>query len=158
MKAKFLMLALWAGSLSSFAFAQNPAGSGDHRTVVSDAEVKVPANSPDGYPLGALHKGDVISLQYVSGQWKAHGHVASDNPDVVQEERGHQNESRLVIARRSSSGHASSVIALVPPLTTRTPFKFTVPEDRDDLVLRINKNSENTGNPGAVTYHLIVTR
>ncbi|EDY21726.1 hypothetical protein CfE428DRAFT_0971 [Chthoniobacter flavus Ellin428] len=140
------------------AFAQNPTASGDQRKAVTDSEVKVPANTPDGYPLGALRRGDVISLQYVSGLWKAHGHVASDNPDVVQEERGHQNESRLVIARRSTSGHASSVIALVPPLTARTPFKFTVPEDRDDLVLRINKNSENQGNPGAVTYHLIITR
>lgn len=156
MKMKFLLCALLALNFS--ASGQTPSVSGDHRTPVSDSEVKVPSNSPDGYPLGALKKGDVISLQYVTGQWKAHGHVASDNPDVVQEERGHQNESRLVIARRSTNGHASSVIALVPPLTVRTPFKFTVPEDRDDLVLRINKNSENTGNPGAVTYHLIITR
>jgi hypothetical protein len=132
--------------------------SSEKRVVVSDARVKVPANSPDGYPLGALRKGDVVTLQYIEGLWKAHGHLATDNPDVVREERNHQDESRLVIARASSKGKAGSVIALVPPLTTKTPFTFRVPEDRSDLVLRIHKNSEDKGNPGEVTYQLKITR
>ena len=90
-----------------------------------DARVKVPANSPDGYPLGELRKGDVVSLQYVEGLWKAHGHVASDNPDLVREERNHQDESRMAIARASTSGKAGAVVAMVPPLTAKTPFTFS---------------------------------
>jgi hypothetical protein len=126
-------------------------------TVVFDGQVKVPANTPDGYPLGALRKGDVVTLQYIDGLWKAHGHVASDNPDLVREERNHQDESRMVIAS-AAKGRPGAVIALVPPLTAKTPFIFKVPEDRSDLVLRINKNSEDKGNPGVVTYQMKIVR
>jgi len=138
--------------------ANSTSNTDNRRTLVSDSRAKIPANSPDGYPLGALRKGDVVTLQYIEGVWKAHGHIASDNPDVVVEERNHQDESRLVIARASTNGKPGTVIALVPPLTTKTPFTFPVPEDRNDLVLRIHKNSENKGNPGAVTYSVKIMR
>jgi hypothetical protein len=129
-----------------------------HRVLVADARAKVPANSPDGYPLGALHKGDVVTLQYLDGMWKAYGHIASESPDMVVQERGHQDDSRLVIARASTNGKPGAVIALVPPLTAKTPFTFAVPEDRSDLVLRIHKNSENKANPGVVTYSVKILR
>jgi hypothetical protein len=135
-----------------------PAASNGSHNVVIDTRVKVPANSPDGYPLGELRKGDVLTLQYLEGLWKAHGVVASDNPDLVREERNHQDESRMAVASASKGGRPGAVIALVPPLTAKTPFVFKVPEDRNDLVLRINKNSERKENPGQVTYQLKITR
>jgi hypothetical protein len=137
-------------------FAVRPRASAQD-ALADTKRVKIPANSPDAFRLGSLKKGDVIVLRYIEGRWKAHGHLATDNPDVVQEERGHQGESRLAIASASKNGSPGAVIALVPPLTTKTPFKFSVPQDRDDLVLRINKNSQDQGNPGAVTYELTIS-
>lgn len=127
-----------------------------HRNVVSDTRATIPANSADAYALGPLRKGDVVTLQYLDGLWKSFGNVGSDNPDAVAPDRRHGDDSRMVIARASSNGNPGGVVAMVPPLTAKTPFTFSVPEDRNDLVLRINKPHDR--NPGKVTYQVKITR
>jgi hypothetical protein len=59
-----------------------------HNAVVLDARATIAANSPDGYHLGAVRQGDVVTLQYVEGLWKALGHLATENPDAPTLEHG----------------------------------------------------------------------
>ncbi|HEY3898418.1 MAG TPA: hypothetical protein VGM54_07385 [Chthoniobacter sp.] len=126
-----------------------------HRTVVLDSRATIPANSAGGYSLGAVRQGDVITLQYVSGLWKGHGGIASDNPDEL---NGKNDESRLVIARGANKGAPGEIIVMVPPRTAKTAFSFTFPTSREEVVLRIHKNSENPKNPGSVVYQVQVSR
>eukprot|EP01031_Cornospumella_fuschlensis_P009253 gene9253-11368_t len=49
---------------------------------VLGAKVDIPANSVDGHKIGALRKGAVITVSYVSGKWKNNGVIGSDNPDA----------------------------------------------------------------------------
>ena len=125
-------------------------------SVAFDAQATIAAGSPDGYHLGALRKGDMITLQYEKGLWKAYGHIPTDNPDAAV--LGHEDQSRLVIAHAPVNAKPGDVIVIVPGETASKPFTFTVPAAADDFVLRINKNSDNPKNPGSVVYHLKIAR
>jgi hypothetical protein len=127
-----------------------------HGSVLLDARATIPANSADGYHLGAVRQGDVVTLQYVEGLWKALGHLATENPDAPKLEHG--DESRLVIAHAPVNGKPGNVIAMVPPGTITKPFTFTIPTTREDIILRIYKNSDNPKNPGSVVYQVKITR
>ena len=127
-----------------------------HGAVLLDARATIPANSADGYHLGAVRQGDVVTLQYVEGLWKALGHLATENPDAPTLEHG--DESRLVIAHAPVNGKPGNVIIMVPPGTITKPFTFTIPTTREDIILRIHKNSDNPKNPGSVVYQVKITR
>jgi len=130
-----------------------PAG---QESVVLEAQATIAASSPDGFHLGAVRQGDVITLQYEKGLWKAVGRIATENPDASELEHG--DVSRLVIAHAPVNGKPGDVIVMVPPGTVLKPFTFTVPATADDLVLRIHKNSDNYQNPGSVVYHVKIVR
>jgi hypothetical protein len=140
--------------LAAMAAAVTPLGARPGQTTVLNATVTIPPNNPDGYKLGPVRKGDVISLQYVSGKWKDHGILAQWNPD----EAGSEETSRLAIALPSKGGAPGDTVAVVPPGTVAKPFTYTFPASRDQVVLRISANSNNTANPGAVVYQVKVTR
>jgi hypothetical protein len=127
-----------------------------HNAAVLDARATIPANSPDGYHLGAVRQGDVVTLQYVEGLWKALGHLATENPDAPALEHG--DESRVVIAHAPLNGKPGNVIIMVPPGTITKPFTFTIPTTKDDVILRIHKNSDNPKNPGSVVYQVKIAR
>ncbi|MDB6118968.1 MAG: hypothetical protein JWO08_2749 [Verrucomicrobiaceae bacterium] len=118
--------------------------------ALAGAEVKISANDANGFDLGPVNRGDVIILQYVAGLWKSHGILATANPDDPKEGGGDIN--RLVIAVAAEKGMPGKVIKIVPPSTMGKPFKFTFPTSRPGAVLRINENSNNPNNPGAVIY------
>ena len=128
-------------------------------TVTSGSEtiVIVPANNPNGYRLGAVKRGDSITLQYVDGKWKSQGGIASESPDRLAATYG--DNDRLVIARAmDDKGQPGDVIKVVPPETAAKPFTFVFPTSRDDVVLRINSNSSRKENPGTVTYKMKLVR
>ena len=111
----------------------------------------IPANSADAFPLGAIRSGTKISLQYVSGNWKAWGHVASANPDDDKPKEGDQ--CRVVIALPSKDGKPGRVLRVVPGKTATKPFVYDVQTDYPELVLRIHgRNDVFAGNPGSVKY------
>lgn len=125
------------------------------RKVILDTKATIAANSPAGFKLGPVKQGDIITLVYLEGKWKGHGKLPTDNPDTLKEETP---ESRLVIARAPKGNKPGDVIVLVATETTVKPFVYTVATSRDDLVLRINQNSDNKDNPGSVTYHVKIAR
>ena len=127
-------------------------------TPTVDAEVKIPANSPDGYRIGPVKAGDVITLQYVEGKWKAWGGIATSSPDEAREESGKEGQCRLVIAEASRNGVPGKILKVVPAETIGKPFIYKVATTRDDIVLRIAANSNAPSNPGQVTYKLKVVR
>jgi hypothetical protein len=121
-----------------------------------EMEVTIPANSMDGYVLGAVGKGDVITLQYVSGLWKNHGFIPTENPDDPKGKGG--ENTRLVIALPAEKGLPGKLIKVVPPSTAATPFTFTFPTTRDSVVLRINSNRGGEKSPGKVVYRVQIRR
>jgi hypothetical protein len=125
-----------------------------HRSVVLETKATIPANSAGGFKIGAVRQGDVITLQYVEGLWKGHGGIASDNPD----DQLKDDESRLAIARGPVKDKPGDVIAIVPGDTTKKAYSFTFPTTREDVVLRIHKNSDNKKNPGSVVYQVTLMR
>lgn len=127
------------------------ATSGPESTVI------VPANTPNGYRLGAVKRGDSITLQYIDGKWKSQGGIPSESPDRLAATYG--DNDRLVIARAmDDKGKPGEVIKVVPAETATQPFTFVFPTSRDDVVLRINANSDRKENPGTVTYKVKLVR
>jgi len=132
-----------------------PGSAVGQRTVILDTKATIPANSAAGFKLGAVKQGDIITLQYIDGKWKGHGHIPTENPDTTTDS---EDESRLVIARPPKGKKPGDVIVVVPRETTTKPFVYTVATTRDDVILRINKNSDNKDNPGSVVYQVTITR
>lgn len=124
--------------------------------VLREENVVIYPNNPTGYKIGLLKAGDQITLSYVSGTWKDHGRLATENPDRPST-NDDGSRSQLVIARAPQGYTPGAALAVVPPGTKTQPFTFTVSAS-EDVVLRIKENSDNKGNPGAVTYRLKVTR
>lgn len=121
-----------------------------------ETTVTIPANTPNGYRLGAVQRGDTITLVYVSGKWKSRGGSATETPDDPKATYGEAD--RLVIAEAAdASGAPGKVIAIVSPETTLKPFTHLVQESCSEVVLRININSERKENPGEVIYKLKVS-
>jgi hypothetical protein len=137
-----------------------PAGNPSPPAVTPSAPetpVAIPANNVNGYKIGPLKKGNVITLSYVSGKWKNDGKLASDNPDADFTERG--ETTRLVIASGRYKTKPGPVLVMVPPGTAAKPFSYTRLEDVENVVLRINEDSDDyETNPGAVTYKLSISR
>jgi hypothetical protein len=136
--------------------AQSDAKAPPGKTTVVEARAVIHPNNPDSYKLGPVKAGDVITLQYISGSWKDHGRVPSDNPDSAKIEK--LNGSRLVLAGPSRGGKPGELIAVVPHGTAQNPFVYTVQTPRDQVVLRIHLNSDNQANPGSVVYQVKITR
>ena len=117
------------------------------------------------YLLGGLRplrppfvkRGDSITLQYIDGKWKSQGGIPSESPDRLAATYG--DNDRLVIARAmDDKGKPGEVIKVVPAETATQPFTFVFPTSRDDVVLRINANSDRKENPGTVTYKVKLVR
>ena len=122
-----------------------------------EIQVSIPANEVNGYKIGPLKKGVVITLTYVGGSWKPDGKVASDRPDAEKPERG--EKSRLAIASGRYKTQAGPVLAVVPAGTATNPFSYTLEADVENVVLRINEDGNDfADNPGAVTYRLKIAR
>ena len=133
--------------------ADHPVDAAGH-TIVLEARAQIPANDPNGYRVGAVKKGDLITLTYVSGKWKNDGNVPSEDPDVGGSSRG--DDIRLVISKATKTDNAGPMITMVRPGTANKPFTYTFPMDHDDVVLRIRTGTKNS--PGAVVYNVKVTR
>ena len=149
------MKSFWCAIALAF-FALSPAWAAPGDTVVTDSEVTIPANSPNGYRLGPVKQGDTLTLQYVKGLWKAYGHIATEDPDSRR--TAHGDECRLVLAGPAQGGRPGPLIATVPPNTAEKPFIYVFPSDRAEVVLRIHTNSDVQHNPGKVTYKVKLTR
>ena len=119
------------------------------------AEVTIPANSPNGLRLGSVKRGDSITLQYVSGVWKAHGGIATENPDAAKT----KDDDRLVIAESADeNGEPGRIIWMVPADTAIQPITYSFQSTREDVVQRIHSNSQRKENPGHVTYMVKLVR
>lgn len=131
-------------------------GSPSHTSPFFPQEtVSISANSPNGYRIGPVHKGDTITLQYVSGLWKDHPQMATENPDA--KIPGYDGAEQLVIAHGAKGNRAGDIIQIVPGETISRPFSFSFPQDIDDVVLRIHSHSDHKDNPGEVKYKLGLT-
>lgn len=118
-----------------------------------ETTITISANDPNAYRIGAVKKGDTITLAYVSGKWKSKGGIATESPDDPK--ATYKDDDRVVIAEPATeSGAAGKVIAIVPPETSLKSFTYLVQTSRPEVVLRINTNSERKENPGTVTYKL----
>lgn len=116
----------------------------------------VPANDVNGCKLGPLKKGSVITLSYVTGKWKDHGKLPTDNPDADFTEMG--DATRLVIANGRYKTKPGPVIVKVPAGTATKPFSYTLAEDVSNVVLRINKDDNDyEANPGSATYKVKIS-
>ncbi len=135
-----------------------PAGEARAEAPVAGQELRItiPANDPNGYRIGAVKRGDEITLQYIEGMWKNHGGIATANPDDPKVDGG--DENRLAIARGAVNGAPGELIKLVPGDTRKKIFRFIFPTSREEVVLRINTNSDRKQNPGAVVYSMKLTR
>jgi hypothetical protein len=121
-----------------------------------EKRVSIPANDVNGFKIGPLKKGSVITVSFVGGGWKPDGKVASDSPEVERPERG--EKSRLVIANGRYKTQAGPVLAVVPAGTSIKPYSYTLTADVENVVLRINEDGNNyADNPGSVTYKLKVS-
>ena len=147
-----------AASAPAMAVAPTPAAVKPPATTDGrEATVAILANTPDGYRLGGVKRGDTITLEYVSGKWKSKGGIATENPDDPKAAYG--EDDRLVIAEAASpEGVPGKVIKVVPPETSLKPFTYLMQTSRDDVVLRIHSNSDRKENPGSVTYKLKLVR
>lgn len=122
-----------------------------------ETPVAIPANDVNGFKIGPLKKGQTITLSYVTGKWKNDGVLPSDNPDAQFTERG--DLTRLVIANGRYKTKPGPVLVMVPAGTSATPFSYTLQDDVDNVVLRINEDSNDyETNPGVVTYKLKISR
>lgn len=121
-------------------------------------EITIEAKNEDGVTLGNLKKGDTITLQYVSGKWKSHGSLASENPDAAVISHGDDNRIGLFSKKVASS--RPRLLTLVPAGTITKPFTFVVPDDFAAIVLRINIDPDNEwkSNPGSVVYRVQVKK
>ncbi|MES2598193.1 MAG: hypothetical protein V4662_22860 [Verrucomicrobiota bacterium] len=118
------------------------------------ARVTIPANDPNGYQVGAVKRGDTITLEYQEGLWKDHGGIATANPD--EDDAGEEN--RLVLARGAVDGIPGEQIQIVSAGTRKKPFVYVFQTSRDDVVLRISANSDRKQNPGSVIYSMTLKR
>jgi hypothetical protein len=135
--------------------APAPLGVAGKVAATQGAEVIIPANSPNGLRLGSVKRGDSITLQYVSGLWKAHGGIATENPDSAKA----KDDDRLVIAEPANeNGDPGKVIWVVPADTATQPTTYSFQTTREDVVLRIHSNSQRKENPGHVTYIVKLVR
>lgn len=134
---------------------QNPPMSGAI-VLPNSSVVKVRPNSPNGYDLGAVAKGELLTLRYLSGKWKSYGRIATESPDSLEQERGDKTmESMLVVAEPAGPEEMpGSIIAVVQPRTETAPFQYISDKDYPRLVLRVLANSRRKENPGEVAYLL----
>jgi hypothetical protein len=121
--------------------------------TILDTQAKIPANTPDGFKIGPVRRGDHLILTYCSGLWKDHGGIPTENPDSTTDEK-----DQLVIAAPSRNGLPGPLIKPVPGNTAQRPFVYEVQTDREEIVLRINSNSQVKKNPGEVVYKVLLTR
>ncbi len=122
-------------------------------TQETSTNITISPNTPNGYRIGAVKKGDTITLEYTGGKWKSRGGIATESPDDPN--ATYKEEDRVVIAEPAdASGTPGKVIAIVPAETASKPFTYLVQTSRAEVVLRINTNSERKENPGSVTYKL----
>jgi hypothetical protein len=151
---KTLLESLLYGSLAYLsappALAPGVAGQASAAGAIQPKPVTatIPANSANGYALGAISKGTKITFQYVSGKWKGWGHIPTANPDEESPEGG--RKSRVAIALPGSAGALGDVITTLPAGTQYTPFEFDAQQDYPSLILRINNATFN--GPGQVVY------
>lgn len=119
----------------------------------SSTTVEIHANN-DGVRIGPVKAGQTISLQYVSGKWKAFGRLATSNPDdrTPGISGDDHDRSRLAIAKARIDAEPGEVIAVVPGGTATEPFLYRFATDCENVVLRINTGSDQPGNPGSVVY------
>ncbi|MCB1233081.1 MAG: hypothetical protein KDN19_22755 [Verrucomicrobiae bacterium] len=120
--------------------------------------VVIKASDSDGVALENLRKGDQLILQYVAGQWKSHGELASENPDSPV--LFHGDENRLAIFSKKSPTSRFRPLALVPPETQQKPFIYILPSDYHRISLRIHLDPDGhwSENPGSVTYRVQLKR
>lgn len=102
-----------------------------------------------GYNLLNTKKGDIISIQYVSGSWKSWGRSYTRgmvSPDNTNNRGG--DRARLTIFHKNN--FALEKLAIVPEYTKQKPFSFTVP--KDNLHLYFDINDQQGYSRGEVQY------
>jgi hypothetical protein len=151
-KATLPVTAATGGNTQKPVAPEMPLGTSPPREV----QATIPANTPNAFRLGAVRSGTKISLQYLTGKWKAWGILATSNPDDETTDGGEQ--CRVVIALPSMGGGTGKVLAVVPPDTKTKPFVYTTQADHTELVLRINgRGKAFSSNPGSVEYSVKIT-
>ena len=113
--------------------------------------VAISADSETGYLLGAVPRGSVLAVQYVSGKWKSWGGIATENPDAAQPAGG--DRCRLAVVEvLPGKGPVVRTLGLVPADTVTKPFVWRADRDYSTLAVRINDTDGEWKNPGSVQY------
>ncbi len=120
-----------------------------------DEIAAITAKKEHGYLIGKVAKGETITLQYVSGKWKAWGRYATQSPDEPVQERGDQ--CRLAICEAPEET-PTKVLAVVPSGTGTRPYTWAADRDYEKIVLRINSpQTDFASNPdNGVQYRVTI--
>jgi hypothetical protein len=134
----------------------NPAGGappivGAPRVLAIDGADKV------GVSLGAMRAGTVITVQYANGSWSNSG-LGTSSPDET-----NQQLMQLCIAGTSAATNLNNdLIVLVPLQTARSPFRYVLQQNYDNVSLRMADDIYNgpghSDNGGRVFYRVAVGR
>lgn len=120
-------------------------------------QATISAKNPVGYVVGPMNKGDVLTLQYVSGKWKTWGGIASASPDDENVAGG--DKCRMGICALFSNNDLQK-LKLVPGQTVNNPFSWTADRDYEKVILQVNDDDGDfASNPDKdVTYALSIER
>jgi hypothetical protein len=121
------------------------------RSVRSPAgrRIAIVGKSKLGVPLGALHQGTLVTLQYDGGTWTKPVTGEQVNPDEAS-----QNSYRVAIAFKFGK---SLHISLVTHGTADRPFQWRAPRDCDSVSVWCNTSATNAALNGRVYYRVTIT-
>jgi hypothetical protein len=108
--------------------------------------VRVDSASPEGYRLGRLNEGQKISLQYVTGVWRAYGGWPTESPDNAT-----VPQHKIALILKSRTGNTTIA---TPQKTSETPFQYQIIE-KGEYFLKMNDPAIDS-NVGMVQYKVSV--
>jgi len=97
-------------------------------------EIVIDGRKKTGFDAGKVNRGQHVVFQYISGEWKGWGGIASESPDAEAQERGDRCRVAIVID--------DEVVSIVPPRTISKPYVYEV-KNSGHLTFRINDDDDD---------------
>lgn len=120
-----------------------------------DRIIEVQATSGSGSSetsLGMLHRGAVLSFQYVGGEWTAYPPSGAKSPDDPSNNEDLNCPTPSVCVRRDG---ANTEIARIGTGTATKPWTMVVP-DTGEIVVNMESDRKWRNNLGSVKYRVMI--